>query len=46
MIQDLSSIGGELGPWREVSERPGKEPFAKEAEYKVISVTLVSSTFL
>ncbi|ABP94849.1 MULTISPECIES: hypothetical protein [Metallosphaera] len=35
MIQDLSSIGGELGPWREVSERPGKEPFAKEAEYKV-----------
>ncbi|MEM3195444.1 MAG: succinate dehydrogenase [Metallosphaera sp.] len=35
MINDLSPIGGELSDWRDVSERPGKEPFAKEAEYKV-----------
>ncbi|QKR00490.1 succinate dehydrogenase [Metallosphaera tengchongensis] len=35
MIQDLKSISGDLGPWRDVSERPGKEAFAKEAEYKV-----------
>ncbi|AWR98849.1 hypothetical protein [Metallosphaera hakonensis] len=32
---EISKIGGEMGAWREVSERPGKEPFAKEAEYKV-----------
>ncbi|BCS92832.1 succinate dehydrogenase [Metallosphaera javensis (ex Sakai et al. 2022)] len=35
MIQDISKLGGEMGPWKDVSERPGKEPFAKEAEYKV-----------
>ncbi|BBD71775.1 hypothetical protein HS1genome_0164 [Sulfodiicoccus acidiphilus] len=30
----LKSIGAEVSPWIPVSERPGKEPFAKEAEYK------------
>ncbi|BBG25408.1 hypothetical protein [Sulfuracidifex tepidarius] len=31
----ISSIGGQLKGWKEVSERPGKAPFAKESEYEI-----------
>jgi|GEM_PF-250960 succinate dehydrogenase/fumarate reductase subunit D len=34
LIAALKSMGMDVSDWVQVSERPGKEPFAKEAEYK------------
>ncbi|EZQ11148.1 succinate dehydrogenase [Candidatus Acidianus copahuensis] len=34
IVKYLKKLGAELGEWKEVSERPGKAPFAKELEYK------------
>ncbi|EWG07850.1 MAG: succinate dehydrogenase subunit D [Candidatus Aramenus sulfurataquae] len=35
IVNALKSAGAEVGQWKEVSERPGRAPFAKELEYKV-----------
>ncbi len=35
IAQAISSVGGQLKGWKEVSERPGKAPFAKESEYEI-----------
>ncbi len=31
----IKSVGGEVGEWVQVSERPGREPFGREVEFRV-----------
>ncbi|ARM75156.1 succinate dehydrogenase [Acidianus manzaensis] len=35
IVSQLKKLGATTGSWYEVSERPGKPPFAKELEYKL-----------
>ncbi|EHP70686.1 hypothetical protein MetMK1DRAFT_00011890 [Metallosphaera yellowstonensis MK1] len=37
-LEKLRELGIEVKEWREVYERPGRDPFAKEAEYRVSDV--------
>jgi len=34
IVKILRELGGEVGNWVAVSERPGRKPFAREVEYK------------
>lgn len=35
IVDSLRKLGASVGNWYEVSERPGRPPFAKELEYKI-----------